>query len=93
MNLKLIEHYQQKDPCLKAKYDMGAHHKGYFCGGSNIIIKLITCDDNIVIISKLQSYVLHWYHTYLFHPGMDITAAMVLRRLYWTDKREAPGGK
>ena len=53
MNLKIVNRYQYKDPWLKAKYDMGMYHKGYFCGGSNINIKLIMCEDNIVITSIL----------------------------------------
>ena len=30
ISLKIITHYQRKYPCLKAKYDMGAYHKGHF---------------------------------------------------------------
>ena len=55
------------------KYEDGTYHKGSFRGGSNSDFNLITCEDNIVIPSKLQSYVLHWYHTYLLYPGMDRT--------------------
>ena len=55
------------------KYKNGTYHKGYFHGGSNDDLSLITCKDKIVIPSKIQSYALHWYHTYLLHPGMDIT--------------------
>ena len=57
--------YQQKDTCLKAKYKEGTYKKCYFCGGSNIYLNIITCEDKIVIVSIPQSYVLHWYHTYL----------------------------
>ena len=66
-----------------AKYKNGTYHKGYFCGGSNIDPKLITCKYNIVNPSKLQSYVLHWYHAHLLHPGMDITEAMICQHLCW----------
>ena len=59
MNLKRIGYYQQKDPRIKGKYYMGAYYKGSFSRGSNINLILITCDDKIVIPSKLQSYVLH----------------------------------
>ena len=43
------------------------------------------CKDKIVIPSKIQSYVVHWYHTYILHPGMDITEAMICKHLYWTN--------
>ena len=59
------------------------YHKGSFCGGSNIDLELITCDDKIAISSKLQGYLLHWYHTYLLHPGMDRTETMICQHLYW----------
>ena len=65
-----------------ARYKNGMYHKGYFRGGSNDNLKLIMCKDRIFIPSKLQSYVLHWYHTYLLHPGMDRTEAVVHKHLY-----------
>ena len=43
------------------------------------------CKDKIVIQSILQSYVLHWYHTYLIHLGMDRTEAMIFQHLYQPD--------
>ena len=49
------------------KYKNGTYHKGYFRGGNNENLRLITCKDKIVIPSKLQNYVLHWYHAYLLH--------------------------
>ena len=42
------------------KYENGTYQKKSFRGGSNIDLKLIMCKDNIVIPSKIQSYVLHW---------------------------------
>ena len=79
INLKIIDQYQQKDPILKAKYNVGTYQKRFFCGGSNIYLNLITCNDNIVILSILQSYVLRWYHIYLLHPGMDGTEAIIFQ--------------
>ena len=70
---KTIYQYQQKYPSLFSKCKYGMYQKGSFCGVSNNNNKLITCEDNIVIPSILQSYVLHWYYTYLLHPGMDRT--------------------
>ena len=43
--------------------------------------------DKIVIPSILQSYVLHCYHMYLLHPGMEITEAIICQHLYWPDIR------
>ena len=65
------------------------YHKGSFRGGSNIGLKLILCKYKFVIPSKIQSYVLHWYHTYLLHPGMDRTEAMIRQHLYWPKIRDA----
>ena len=56
-----------------AKYKDCTYHEGYFIGERNIDINLKPCEDNIFIPSKLQSYVLHWYHKYLLHPEMDRT--------------------
>ena len=72
-----------------AKYKDGMYHKCSFRGGSNININLITCEDNIVIPKILQSYVLHWSHTYLLHPGMDRTEAMIIQIFYWPRIRDA----
>ena len=30
-----------------------------------------------------------WYHTYLLHPGLDRTEAMICQYLYWSGIREA----
>ena len=35
-----------------------------------------------VILEILQSYVLHWYHMYLLHTGMNRTEAMIRQHLY-----------
>ena len=65
-----------------AKYEDGTYHKDFVCGGSNTYLKLITVEDMIDITLKIQSYVLHWYCTYLLHPGMDQTEAMIHQHLY-----------
>ena len=56
---------------------------------ANIDLRLITCEDNIVILPILQKYVLHWYHTYLLHPGMDRTEAIICQHFYWPVIRES----
>ena len=83
INLKLIQKYQRLELIIIAKYKYSMYHKDSFRGGINSDINLITCKDKIVILSKLQSYVLHWYHMYLLHPGMDRTEAIICRHLYW----------
>ena len=60
VSLKLIDHYQQKDPCLKDKYDMGTYHNSCFCGESNINLSVITCEDENAIPSILQIYILNF---------------------------------
>ena len=35
------------------------------------------CEDNIVILSILPSYVLHWYHMCLLHPVMNRKESMI----------------
>ena len=47
------------------------------------------CEDKIVILSILQSYALHWYHTYILHPGMDRMEETIFQNIYWTDIRNA----
>ena len=42
INFKLIEKYQRTEPRLMDKYKYGTYHKGYFIGGNNIDISLIT---------------------------------------------------
>ena len=89
INLKLTQIYQRQEHSIISKYKTGTYQQGYFRRGSNIDLKLITCNDKIVILPKLQSYVVHWYHTYLLHPGMDRTEAMIRHHLYWPDIRDA----
>ena len=70
------------EPSIKAKYTTGTYQKHSFCGGSNIDLKLITCKNKIVILSKLKSYVIHRYHIYILHTGMDRTDAMIFQIFY-----------
>ena len=65
INLKLIKNYQQTEHILMVTYKYGIYHKGYFRGGSNINLKLIKYEVNIFIPSTLQSYALHFYHTFI----------------------------
>ena len=74
---------------MKAKYEDGMYHTDSLRGGNNTDIKLITCKDKIVILSKLQSYILNWYHMYIVHPVMDITKSMICQNLYCPGIRNA----
>ena len=65
INLRLVQRYQQMEPSLMSKYEYGAYHKGCFGGGGNNYLSVITCKDKIVIPSKLQTYVLHWYKLFI----------------------------
>ena len=80
----MIDQYQRIDPSLKAIYELGTYQQSYFCGGINIYLGLITCEDKIVITSILQIYVFYWYHMYLLNTGMDITDAMIGQNNYGT---------
>ena len=64
---------------------MGMYQTGYFRGGSNIYVNLITCEGKIVITLILQGYIPHWYHTYILHPGMDIMEAIIFQHFYWPE--------
>ena len=66
---------------------MGTYQKGSFRRGSNIDLKLITCEDNIFIPAIIQGYVLHWHHKYILHPGMYIKEMMICQQLYCTGIR------
>ena len=67
------------------------YHKGSFRGESNIYLNLITREDNMVIQSILQSYVLHLYHMYPLNQGMDRMEAMICQHLYWPGIGNAVG--
>ena len=84
INLKLIQKYQRAEPSLMAKKGDGTYDRGSFGGGSNIDLNPIMCEDKIFIISIVKKNVLHWYHTYLLHPGMDRTEATIYQYLYCT---------
>ena len=83
INLKIIKQYQRKYPILRDKYKECTYQTGSFCGGKNIYSNLKMCKENIVIPSILQNCVLHWYHMYLLHLGMDRTEAKNFKTLYW----------
>ena len=52
INVKFIQKYQRAEPSLMAKYEDGTYHKGSFHGGSNKDLRLTTCKDKIIILSK-----------------------------------------
>ena len=89
INLKLINQHQRKDSILMDKYKEGMHHKGLFFGGSNIDLNLKTYKDKINISSIFQNYILHWYHMYILHPGLDRMEMITCKNEYWPGNRYA----
>ena len=49
INLKLIQKYQRTEPSVKDYYKDNTYYKGSFSGNSNTDLKLITCEDKIII--------------------------------------------
>ena len=41
------------------------------------------CEDNIAVTLIIQSNVIHYKHTYLFHRVMNRTEAIISQHLYW----------
>ena len=68
---------------------MDTYHTGSFCGGNNIYLNLITCENKIFITSIIQIYVLHLYHLHLLHPVKYRTEAIILQHFYWPVIRNA----
>ena len=87
--MKLTAKYQRKESSLIDKYKYSTYHKVYFRGGINIDLNFIMCEDKIVIPYILHNDVLHWYHTYLIHPGMDTTEGMTCQHFYYIGIRNA----
>ena len=88
INLKMIEQHQRKYPIIIDKYKYGMYRTGSFHGGSNIYINFLTREDKIVIPQILKIYVLYWCNTYLLHPGLDRTEALIRQHLYCNGIRE-----
>ena len=78
----LIDRYHQEDPFLTEELKWAEFTKGYFRVGRSTI-DLITYKYKRVIPQKLQKYVVKWYHTYLLHPGLDQTEAIILQHFYF----------
>ena len=38
--------------------------------------------DKIVVRNVIKINVVHWYHTYIFHPVMDITELIIFQYFY-----------
>ena len=88
LKFKTIDQYQQEYPGTKPKFKSAKYLKGYFRGDRNSI-DMVTYQDKIVIPQKLQKYVVHWYHMYLIHPGMDCIEAVLCQHLFWPGIRPA----
>ena len=51
--------------------------------------KQLACyKDKIVIPKMLQKHVIDWYHTVLFHPGINRTEETISQHLWWPKMRD-----
>ena len=78
----LIDRYKREYPFLTKILKCAEFTKSSFRGVRNTI-DILTYKDKIVIPQKLQKYAVKRYHTYLIHPGLDQTEAMIFQHLYW----------
>ena len=85
----MIQECRQSEPSKISKYKNDTYYKGSFCGGINIDLKIIACEDNIYILSKLQFHLLCWYQSYLLQPGIDRTEAIIFQHFFWPDIRDS----
>ena len=49
---------------------------------------LICKNDKNFVPKILQKYVVNWYHTYLLHPGTELTEAIISQQYYWPHLRD-----
>ena len=52
------------------------------------VLLLICGNENLVVPTILQNYVVNLYHKYLLHPVMDRTESTIIQQLYWPNLRE-----
>ena len=52
INLKFIQKHKREEASITDKYKYGTYHKGYFRGGINIDLTLITCKDKKLFHQK-----------------------------------------
>ena len=83
---KLTELYQRQYLTLTEKLTGAEYSMGSFRVVRNTI-KVVMYKDKIFILQKFQKYVVKWYHTYIFHPGLDLTEDIILQHLYCTGIR------
>ena len=88
LSLKLIDINQLEYPVLTEKLKVIEYQKSYFCRGQNTK-EIVIYKDKIVILQKLQKYVVKWHHTYLLHPVLNKTEAMICQNVYWPGIKEA----
>ena len=80
LSFKLIDRYQKEYPFLQENFTCANNRRGYFFWGQNTI-ELVTYNNKIVIPKQLQKYVVNWYHTYLIHPLLYKTEAMIFQNI------------
>ena len=72
-----------------AEHTISTEQKYHFRGGSNINHDVLTCKDDVFILSITQSWVLNWLHTYILHPVLNRKEATISQYLCWTGIRNA----
>ena len=82
-----IDELQQQDDELLAALKKGKHSVTAFHGGEKSI-DLITYKEKIVVPEALRDRAVHFYHTYLLHPGINRTEASIAQHLWWPNMRE-----
>ena len=83
INFNIIYLYQQKYPGPMESLKVLNIKQIYF-GAGNTILNIITFDNKICIPTKLQIYVIIFYHKYLLRPETGRTEAMIFQNLYWS---------
>ncbi len=62
------------------------HLKDFHGGGKTQ--SLVCFKDKIVVPTKLQKHIIHWYHTVLCHPGINRTEETIGQHLWWPKMRQ-----
>ena len=80
---------QHTDPEIKKvlKKDNSKYHIKDFHGGGKTR-SLVCYEGKIVVPTKLQQHIINWYHTVLYHPGINRTEESIAQHLFWPKSRD-----
>ena len=80
----IIQHQQNDEDLINmAKSDSAYVLKEFLCADD--VRKLICLNSKIVIPKTLQKHLVHWYHTFLCHPGETRTEQTIQQRFTWEE--------